>query len=51
MIFVFLITSHVLKFDVICVVILILLVATSTLCCNGQGLWDWGSNPSQGLMN
>jgi len=51
MIFVFLIISHVLKFDVICVVILILLVAPSTLCCNGQGLWDLCSSPPQGLMN
>jgi hypothetical protein len=51
MIFVFFIISHVLKFDVICVVILMLLVVTSTLCCNGQGLWDGVSNSPQGLMN
>jgi hypothetical protein len=51
MIFFLLIISHVLKFDVICVMILILLVVTSTLHYNGQGFWDGVSNPPQGLMN
>jgi hypothetical protein len=37
MIVFFLIVSHVLKFDTICVMILILVVAIGTLCCNGVG--------------
>jgi len=33
----FLIISHVLKFDTICVMILKLAIAIGTLCCNGVG--------------
>jgi hypothetical protein len=48
----FLIISHVLKFDVIYVIILIYLIAArGTLCCNGQGPCDLGPNPFQGLLN
>jgi hypothetical protein len=35
-----LIVLDVLKFDIICVMILILLITWSTLCCNGQGPYD-----------
>jgi hypothetical protein len=37
MIVFFLIVSHVLKFDAICVMILILAIAIGTLYCNGVG--------------
>jgi hypothetical protein len=36
----FFLTLHVLKFDVICVMLLILSITSSTLCCNEQGPCD-----------
>jgi hypothetical protein len=43
------IVSFVLKFDVIYVMILILLVIISTMCCNGHGPCDQGLNAMQFL--